>query len=159
MVFVSTEGLCFMLFFPSSLASVSCRFSLPFIGFCFLPFFPSYGFCFMPFFPSLYTWLLFYAVFPFILGTCFMPFFPSHHTWLLFHAVFPFPLYLAFVLCQSISVSVHQLVNKSVLQLACYSINQSICQSFYQLFVFYQSVFRSLFINQSFVSILSLSVN
>merc|ERR1712235_18565 len=119
MVFVSTEGLCFMLFFPSSLASVSCRFSLPFIGFCFLPFFPSYGFCFTLFFPSLYTWLLFHAVFPFILGICFMPFFPSHHTWLLFHAVFPyhhiwflfhavfpFPLYLAFVVHQSISLSV-----------------------------------------------------
>merc|ERR1711989_301570 len=70
----------------------------------------------MPFFPSLYTWLLFHAVFPYrhiwILfhavfpffsymafvsrrfslpfkhGFCFMPFFPSHHTWLLFHAIF-----------------------------------------------------------------------
>jgi hypothetical protein len=43
----------------------------------------------MPFFPSLYTWLLFHAVFPYC------------HIWLLFHAVFPFPLYSQFI--QSIS--------------------------------------------------------
>merc|ERR1712240_514868 len=103
---------------PSYMDFVSCRFSLPFI----------FGFCFMPFFPSLYTWLLFHAVFPFplniafvswrfsllsymdfvscclslpfIFGFCFTPFFPSIHIWLLFHAVFPFPLYMAFVSCR-----------------------------------------------------------
>merc|ERR1711989_133176 len=80
--------------FPSYMAFVSCRFSLPTI----------HGFCFMPFFPSHQTWLLFHAILlhhhiwlvscrfslPIIHGFCFMPFFPSLYTWLLFHAVFPY---------------------------------------------------------------------
>merc|ERR1712240_400752 len=109
MVLVSTEGLCFLPFFPSSLAFVSCCFSLPFILFHAVFPFPSlafvfcrfslhmafaschfslpfiHGFCFMPFFPTV------------IYGFCFMPFFPSLHTWLLFHVGFPLILGFCFM--------------------------------------------------------------